>query len=147
MDFKNSLNGRTISPFILALLFCFLAKNSSAQVIIIEIEIPLVGSFQASSINGNISSISSSSAKASQSVGPIFQVSPNPVIDHLTISSLLPVNVRSLSIIDGSGNAVFQASVSVYGGQLQVQGLKPGNYILRLETSSGVYTENILVAQ
>ncbi|MEM6630917.1 MAG: T9SS type A sorting domain-containing protein [Bacteroidota bacterium] len=142
-----SWNGKIVAPFILTLLFCFLGYAASAQIIIIDVEIPLVGNSQTSNFGGMSTSLNRRYQSNSLTSGPSFQVSPNPIIDHMTIRSYVPVIVYRISIFDLSGNEIVSVPVGLGGTQVQIQSVDPGMYSLKIESSLGVHVENILVAE
>ena len=67
---------------------------------------------------------------------------PNPVQDHLSVqfSEQNAATTIELSILNSLGQAVFQASYSEAIPKIDLSGFSPGNYVLRIEAETEVYS-------
>ena len=67
---------------------------------------------------------------------------PNPTDDFLNIQIPLTVEIKNVKLYDISGS---DTDMEVVQGKMDVSELTPGVYVLKMETSNGVFTEKILI--
>ena len=70
----------------------------------------------------------------SNAVGNI-QLSPNPAKNILRIIGLSPIEKTNLGVYDFTGNILIATSSTNKSYNLNIEKLKPGNYLLKVETS------------
>lgn len=73
------------------------------------------------------------------------RIFPNPAADVVTIAADYSV-VRNIDVMDNAGKVVLtESDINNRATKLDITGLKPGVYYLRLFTSKGVVTEKLFV--
>jgi endoglucanase len=69
---------------------------------------------------------------------------PNPVLEKIYIKLNNQQIINNLKIIDVNGRIVKKIKPSVFGGFYNLSNLKPGIYILILETNEGRYQKKLI---
>jgi len=137
-----------------ALLFVVLCgyQTLSAQVIIIEADIPLAGSHLEGETEveteGEVVYFASASVADADLLVAVTQgcnVYPSPVQDKMTIQFSEYVDLSRVSLINDSGATVFDATTGYPYPDLTATNICAGTYTLSLETSSGTITRVIQV--
>lgn len=131
---------------LLVLLLCGL-NSLSAQVIIIEVDIPAQGAGEGQEEGDEILSVPEVQISASSSVMPYpsCTVYPNPVRDKMTIEFREHVDLQRIRLINENGFTIFDAATGWPYANMTADGVLPGNYNLFPETDYGTISTSIQV--
>ena len=91
-----------------------------------------------------------STAQASRGLSAALGLFPNPTAGavRVELGGLGPQGPAALALLDGLGRMVLTATAPVAGGrlatELDVRGLPPGLYLLRVQTREGTATRRLV---
>ncbi|MBV9963990.1 MAG: T9SS type A sorting domain-containing protein [Parafilimonas sp.] len=76
-----------------------------------------------------------------------IKISPNPATNSLHIEGLLSSNKTKITVVDFAGNIVISQQLTPNSGSsynLNIVSLKPGNYLLKIESQADVVTKSFV---
>jgi len=76
-----------------------------------------------------------------------ISIYPNPVKETLYYSCITNEHTLKLSVLDLNGNEIIQRTIANEKGQLDVSGLSPGIYLLKIISTEGVLNYQKFIKQ
>jgi hypothetical protein len=74
-----------------------------------------------------------------------FKLFPNPASNSVTIEFPESIGNARVTLFDVTGRLSYSESVSLLGTDINLKGLDPGVYFVRVETANGSHTEKLIV--